>query len=219
MSATSGPSPRSPEPGPPAATQVAAAGAIDAHKVYGEGDTEVRALDGFRRVGFIAGAEMQFLGPFQRVGAARADDDLAGEALAQDDMGAGLAQAIQCLSFQLTDTFTGNTNGLPDFFQGIHSAINQPIPQAQDLCFTSGEFIQRLLQLFLEQMRCHFFRWSRAVGVFHKIAKGRITFVINGGFQAHRTARDFQQVLHLFRRGFHTDCQFFNLGITSQFLK
>ncbi|RTL04916.1 MAG: ATP-binding cassette domain-containing protein, partial [Acidimicrobiia bacterium] len=58
MSATSGPSPRSPEPGPPAATQVAAAGAIDAHKVYGEGDTEVRALDGvtvsFERSRFTA---------------------------------------------------------------------------------------------------------------------------------------------------------------------
>jgi len=58
VSATSGPSPRSPEPGPPAATQVAAAGAIDAHKVYGEGDTEVRALDGvtvsFERSRFTA---------------------------------------------------------------------------------------------------------------------------------------------------------------------
>ena len=58
MSTTSGPSPRSPEPGPPAATQVAAAGAIDAHKVYGEGDTEVRALDGvtvsFERSRFTA---------------------------------------------------------------------------------------------------------------------------------------------------------------------
>jgi putative ABC transport system ATP-binding protein len=39
-------------------TQVAAAGAIDAHKVYGEGDTEVRALDGvtvtFERSRFTA---------------------------------------------------------------------------------------------------------------------------------------------------------------------
>jgi len=41
-----------------APTQVAAAGAIDAHKVYGEGDTEVRALDGvtvsFERSRFTA---------------------------------------------------------------------------------------------------------------------------------------------------------------------
>ncbi len=41
-----------------ASTQVAAAGAIDAHKVYGEGDTEVRALDGvtvsFERSRFTA---------------------------------------------------------------------------------------------------------------------------------------------------------------------
>ena len=42
----------------PAGADVAAAGAIDAHKVYGEGDTEVRALDGvtvsFERSRFTA---------------------------------------------------------------------------------------------------------------------------------------------------------------------
>jgi putative ABC transport system ATP-binding protein len=43
---------------PTTSTDVAAAGAIDAHKIYGEGDTEVRALDGvtvtFERSRFTA---------------------------------------------------------------------------------------------------------------------------------------------------------------------
>ena len=42
----------------PTTTEVAAAGAIDAVKIYGEGDTEVRALDGvtvtFERARFTA---------------------------------------------------------------------------------------------------------------------------------------------------------------------
>ena len=49
-------------PPPPTSLQVAAAGAIDATKVYGRGDSEVRALDGVS-VTFAAGQFSAIMGP------------------------------------------------------------------------------------------------------------------------------------------------------------
>ncbi len=49
-------------PPPPPTTTTVAARAIDAHKVYGEGDTEVRALDGVT-VDFTSGQFTAIMGP------------------------------------------------------------------------------------------------------------------------------------------------------------
>jgi putative ABC transport system ATP-binding protein len=46
----------------PAATVTAAAGAVDAVKIYGKGDSEVRALDGVT-VAFEAGRFTAIMGP------------------------------------------------------------------------------------------------------------------------------------------------------------
>ena len=51
-----------PAAAPPASTLVAAAGAIDAIKIYGIGDSEVRALDGVT-VAFEAGKFTAIMGP------------------------------------------------------------------------------------------------------------------------------------------------------------
>ena len=70
----------------------------------------------------------------------------------------------------------------------------------------------------MQQMRRHFFSGRRAVFVLDKIAKGRITFVVNRSLQADRSARNLQQVFDFVGRGFHAQSKLLNRGVAAQFL-
>ena len=115
----------------------------------------------------------------------------------------GVAQAAQCLFFQLANTLAAQAKFVGDFFQGMGFATAKSKPQTQDMALTRRQFRQNFIYGFFKQvLRCRINRAYRFL-IFDKVAEFAVAIVADRTLQRNSVLAGIQHRADRIRGNFH----------------
>src|SRR5579862_746932 len=129
-----------------------------------------------------------------------------------------MTQLAQRFGFDLADTFAGDREALPDFFQRVLAAILEAEAHLDDFLFARGQRAQDLSCLVLQVHVDHRFRRRNHRAVFDEVSQMRIFLFANRRFERDRLLRDLEHLAHFCHWNIHALGDLFRRRLASQFL-